>query len=929
LIRHFKQWATQKGLKSTVIEMIEEIRKGDPLRKVRSGRKNVSGFYPSRKMGVTIQFESHTVELAGIYEYELDEKVIEYYDQPSQFEIEYKGKKRKFKHQYTPDFFVIRNNWIGWEEWKTEKELIELEGKYPDRYFRDVNNIWRSPPAEKYATELGLSFRVRSDQEIIWERLNNIRFLEDYLYHSEFKVPEKEKEIIVNEIKKNPGISLYDLLTMPSKNITSDYVYFLIVTRDICCDLDNYDITDYKRFSLFADELTKEAYTSIKADGTREDMLELEILDLNEGSSIKWGSNIFEIINIDEENIWLMGQSASPKKLSVDVFYELVEKGEIKGNGKGHLTLEEQERREIVSSLNEDDMREVLRKFNIVTEFLISKNYSKFKVPERTLRSWKAKYEEGEMLYNSGFLGLVPQTKKKGNRLPKITEAQKDLMNKAITEHYENNRKRNMLSVYKTYKVWSNNKNIKPATYKTFRKYIRKRPIYQLTLAREGKRAAYKYEEFYWELDVKKTPRHGKRPFEIVHIDHTELDIQLVCSESGKNLGKPWVTFAADAFSRRVLAFYLTFDEPSYRSNMMVLRELVKRFKRMPSTIVVDGGTDFRSIYFDTLLAINKVIKKVRPGAKPRFGAIIERLFGTINTTFINNLLGNTQITKNVRMVTPQVDPKKNAVWTLELLYEAMREFVYEIYDKTHHSTLNNSPREVFDQGLKMSGIRKQTFITDYEVFKMLTLPSTKKKGSGGTAKVQAGGNIQINTFNYWNDILRNPKFVGQNVKVRYDPFDISVAYAYLDKQWVKLDSDYKEVFRGMSEKVRKILSAEIRRRNKLNGINKDITLNDYVDFMETNDGRELIEQQKRKDRASKAIIQAIDGNRNAVDENLNVSNKMTKETEIETGKVIVNGTKVKTQDTGYEQADFRKDKLKDLLKSKEIVGFGRFDYGQ
>ena len=65
-------------------------------------------------------------------------------------------------------------------------------------------------------------------------------------------------------------------------------------------------------------------------------------------------------------------------------------------------------------------------------------------------------------------------------------------------------------------------------------------------------------------------PVHGDRPFAVVHIDHTLLDIELVAQASGRNLGRPWATFLMDAFSRRLLAVYLTFDAPSYRSVMMV-----------------------------------------------------------------------------------------------------------------------------------------------------------------------------------------------------------------------------------------------------------------------------------------------------------------------------------------------------------------------
>ncbi|HSP67466.1 MAG TPA: hypothetical protein VLN48_07050, partial [Bryobacteraceae bacterium] len=84
----------------------------------------------------------------------------------------------------------------------------------------------------------------------------------------------------------------------------------------------------------------------------------------------------------------------------------------------------------------------------------------------------------------------------------------------------------------------------------------------------------------------------GDRPFEIGHIDHTELDVEVVCSETGRPLGRPWMTILTDAFSRRCFALYLTFDAPSYRSCMMILRDCVRRGGRLPQ-IIVDGITVF------------------------------------------------------------------------------------------------------------------------------------------------------------------------------------------------------------------------------------------------------------------------------------------------------------------------------------------------
>ena len=108
------------------------------------------------------------------------------------------------------------------------------------------------------------------------------------------------------------------------------------------------------------------------------------------------------------------------------------------------------------------------------------------------------------------------------------------------------------------------------------------------TTRRKGKRAAYQEQPWYWELSYT-TPRHGDRPWEIVHLDHTQLDIELV-SSLGTPLGRPYATFATDAYSRRLLACYLSFDPPSYRSCMMVLRACVRRHARFPA----NGGSRWR-----------------------------------------------------------------------------------------------------------------------------------------------------------------------------------------------------------------------------------------------------------------------------------------------------------------------------------------------
>ncbi|MHC5827312.1 MAG: integrase, partial [Nostoc sp.] len=78
----FKKWCSDQKLPKSSISTLTDIRSSEPARRVGGGRKNVSGFYPSKKNQKSIQFESHKVELPFIYELEHDESVLEYYDQP-------------------------------------------------------------------------------------------------------------------------------------------------------------------------------------------------------------------------------------------------------------------------------------------------------------------------------------------------------------------------------------------------------------------------------------------------------------------------------------------------------------------------------------------------------------------------------------------------------------------------------------------------------------------------------------------------------------------------------------------------------------------------------------------------------------------------------------------------------------------------------
>src|SRR5262249_48499447 len=132
------------GLGEKAEQVIRQIRSSGTARRVQGRRGSVRGLFPSRKMGRTIQYESLTDELCAIYlmEYHEDD-VWEYWDQPTSFSLRYKTKTgANHGHMHTPDFFVLRRDSAGWEEWKMEDELPSLAEKMPARYVRSETEGW-------------------------------------------------------------------------------------------------------------------------------------------------------------------------------------------------------------------------------------------------------------------------------------------------------------------------------------------------------------------------------------------------------------------------------------------------------------------------------------------------------------------------------------------------------------------------------------------------------------------------------------------------------------------------------------------------------------------------------------------------------------------------------------------------------------------
>jgi putative transposase len=854
--QEFIFWRRSLRLSEQAEKVVAQVRSSEPSRSVRSAGSNVSGRYPSSKMGRTIQFESHRCELAWVHLFEHDPEVSEYYDQPAPIKLNYEQKGRRLGVLHTPDFFVIRKDSAGWEECKTEDDLISLSEKSPTRYCKDESGAWRCPPGEAYAEKFGLYYFIRSTSEIDWTYQRNLEFLEDYLRGEAPEVGHEAREAIVSLVRNAPGIALRQLLLECDGRATADDVFTLIVGGHIYADLYAVALSEPDRVRLFADENTALAHARVVTPGSIVESP--RFLDVVAGTRVTWDEKVWTVANIGAEKISLLDVDGVLVELPNGTFDELLQAGKITGLLEQDKTGAHPAVMERLNQASPEDLQQANRRYDAISGLLhgvTSESNGGSDVPQRTRERWLAQYRAAEQQFGNGYVGLLPRWRACGNRSRKLPARAIELMEQAVSEEYETLKQKGRAAAYGALLRLCEQEAVPAPSYTTFCVYIRKRPRYARTLKRQRRRAAYQHEEFYWHLEMT-TPRHGERPFHVCHIDHTELDIELVCSLTGRKLGRPWLTLLTDAFSRRILSIFLTYDAPSKRSGMMVLRECVRRHGRLPQIIVVNGGSDFNSTYFETLLARYQVTKKTRPPAKARAGSVCERLFGMTNTRLIHNLCGNTQITKNVRQMTKSVNPKNLAVWDIGGLYELMCAFAYEVYDTTSHPALAPyTPREAFSQGLAQSGTRSSRRIAYDDDFKIFTLPTTPK----GTAKLDAQRGIKINNSFYWSDAFRDPELSGRQLHVRYDPFDVGTAYALVRRQWVKCISQHYLELHGRSEKELRIASEEIRKRQQQHSRQFSVSARKLADFLASAEVEEALLSQRLRDAETRNVLRRMD----------------------------------------------------------------------
>lgn len=846
--KDFTRWATKNGFSKTAIAIMERYRSSAPVRRTK-GRGSVRGAYPSQKMGCTIQFEAHRTEFPAIIEFEHDSDVRAYLDQVAQIKMRFvnsaTGKACAYLH--VPDFFVFRTTSAGWVECKTVEELEKDSKDKPDLYQKGSDGTWRSPAGERAAAQYGFTYQIHVVGRKGAALTRNITFLDEYFRRD---YPAVDKRLIskaLGVIRSNQGISYPDLLSkVPALSL--DDLNYLISRGTLYTDLRTVVLADKESVTLFTDRLTAEAIEAaeLSKNPHPDDCGGAVVIAVS--SKIRINGIEQTIIDDSHGIVQLLdpdGKVSRWKRCDLESEICLGNVTAVAGVNPKDVYVASK-----FAEACDADKAEANRRWRTIQPLIGSRRLSdaeKSLLQDRTVRRWVSSFQRSFADYNNGYIGLLPRARsgRVGSHLDPEVES---IMDNFIKSHCATEKKPLAKHVHGLVAAECGAKKHEPVSFKTFLKRLKDSMTIDMIRKCDGGRVATAKRKFYPFLD-RTTPIHGDRYFEIAHIDHTELDIELVCKTTGKNLGRPWLTLMIDAYTRRILAISLSFFSERFESCMRVIRECVKRHQRLPTTIVVDNGKAFNSLYFETLLANFGITKKSRPAAHPRFGSVAERIFGTIGTQLIHNLWGNTKATKNVRAMSESVNPKKLAIWTIGMLDEALAEYCYEIYDTASHSALGHSPREAAARSLQDSGHRAHATIPYNHVFMVLTMPTTEK----GFSKVHPQKGVHVNYIDYWSDEFQNPAIAGQKIAVRYDPEDLSVVYALVRGRWVSCMSSHAVTFSGLTYRAVKQASEELRARKKGSGKSATINASVLARFMKEIDSSEEMALLRQRERATAA----------------------------------------------------------------------------
>lgn len=508
-------------------------------------------------------------------------------------------------------------------------------------------------------------------------------------------------------------------------------------------------------------------------------------ISLNKGTFVSVNSEVYEIINaIDIKSVLArnIGTGASEilqiSKLSA--YYGNNSENSIKVSNF------------VPECFSDEEMDIANYRKNIIEPLLIGERKrsdvvsisEKHELHYTTVYRWLKLYEESELLSS-----LIPKHSLKGTKgHVRIREETELIVTKTIDDLYLSKQKLTVSRVYTEISRKCHNAGLVAPHENTVRNRINAIKKRTSLAARESRRTA---DRKYRNTDG--VFPEGLYPLDVIQIDHTPVDLIIVDEQYRKPIGRPFLTVAIDVYSRMIMGFYISLEEPSYFSVSQCLSHAIltkDKYLRqigvdgdwniwgIPRTIHMDNAQEFRGVELKRVCDQYGITIAWRPVARPQFGGHVERLVGTVMRE-VHVIPGTTFSNIQER---GEYKSDKESVMTIHEFEKYLTEFIVNVYHKRVHHGIGMVPEKRYELGIfgdeNTPGRGLPDKIDDEEKFRVSLLPSIERT-------IQRSG-VKINRISYYSDVLRrwileldenknkNKKFL-----FKRDPRDISIIWFF------------------------------------------------------------------------------------------------------------------------------------------------------
>jgi putative transposase len=264
-----------------------------------------------------------------------------------------------------------------------------------------------------------------------------------------------------------------------------------------------------------------------------------------------------------------------------------------------------------------------------------------------------------------------------------------------------------------------------------------------------------------------------RRPLDVVQIDHTTMDIEVVDSLYRRPLGRPYLTLATDVASRCVVGFVISFVPPSAATVSLCLTVVVADkgawmqqlgvdgswpMSGLPKVLHLDGAAEFKSKALRRGCAQYGIELTYRE--RPHHGGHVERLIGTFMSQ-LKQLPGATGGSPKARR---SYQPEAHAALTLSELEAWFAQAIVRYHHSEHRGLKGATPAGAWSlkppAALSPESLRR---------FRIAFLPAV--------SRMLRRDGINFCNLRYWHPIFAQWIARRERLVLHFDPRDLSRLY--------------------------------------------------------------------------------------------------------------------------------------------------------